>query len=77
MNLPIQSQPVMRNVSTAKLMLDNGIIASGCSWALAAECVTAVALCGASCLLGPEVCIPCLAAGGLSYCFQCLIQEGY
>jgi hypothetical protein len=46
-----------------------------CPWYQAVGCGTAVTLCAASCAIGPEVCIPCLAAVGLSDCIDCLNPE--
>jgi hypothetical protein len=34
-------------------------------------CPLAFTLCAASCVLGPEVCVPCLAAVGLEACLPC------
>jgi hypothetical protein len=44
-----------------------GISPQGCL-----GCITATALCGATCLLGPEVCVPCLASIGMQQCLSCL-----
>ena len=75
MKVPIQAQPVIRNVSTANHMnvLDNGIIASACPWWKAAGCAAAVAACGGICVasLG-TTCVACLAGIGAGDCFSCL-----
>ena len=34
-------------------------------------CPVAFVACGATCILGPEVCVPCLAAVGLGACLPC------
>lgn len=34
-------------------------------------CPVAFVACGATCVLGPEVCVPCLAAVGLEACLPC------
>lgn len=54
MNLPIQSQPVIRQYSTAGIQ--NGAYPQGCNWW---KCGTAVAKC-ASCLTSPTCWINCL-----------------
>jgi hypothetical protein len=75
MKIPIQAQPVIRNVSTANHMnvLDNGITASGCSTWTAVGCAASLAACGAVCYgSGGLACAPCLAAIGASSCMECL-----
>lgn len=46
-----------------------GLAPQGCL-----ECLGAVAVCGASCLMGPEVCVPCLATAGMEACLRCLLD---
>jgi hypothetical protein len=75
MKLPIQAQPVIRNVNTANHIniLDNGITASGCAWWKATGCAAALAACGAVCYgSGGLACAPCLAALGAGNCLECV-----
>lgn len=50
-----------------------GIVAQGCSLGKKIGCGAAFVACGASCLLGPEVCVPCLTAVGATSCLDCLL----
>lgn len=49
-----------------------GLDLQGCSAMRWISCGAAVAICGVTCLAGPEVCIPCLAGIGMSMCLDCL-----
>ena len=49
-----------------------GLDMQGCSAMRWISCGAAVAICGVTCLAGPEVCIPCLAGIGMSMCLDCL-----
>jgi len=71
MNLPNLSQPVQRYGNTSTVSI--GVNPSGCSWGKKIECAAAIAACGATCALGPEVCVPCLASIGASSCLDCLL----
>lgn len=75
MKLPIQAQPVMRNVTTADRMgaSGNGITPSGCSTWTAIGCTAALAACAGICAasLGSG-CVACFAGLGASSCFDCL-----
>lgn len=44
-----------------------------CSVGKMLGCGAAAIACGATCLIGPEVCIPCLAGVGMTGCLDCLI----
>ncbi|HEX6941136.1 MAG TPA: hypothetical protein VF158_17165 [Longimicrobiales bacterium] len=46
----------------------------GCSVLKKIACGGAFLACGASCALGPEVCVPCLAAVGATDCLSCLLD---
>jgi hypothetical protein len=73
--IPIQAQPVMRNVSTADRInaSGNGITASGCSTWTAIGCAGAVAACAGACYVSlGTACAACFAAIGASSCFSCL-----
>jgi hypothetical protein len=75
MNLPVQSQPVLRNVSDTHLLiaLDNGVTASSCSVWKKAGCATAVAACAAVCVISDGLaCAACFANLGVSSCIDCL-----
>ena len=48
--------------------------AASCPWYEAVGCSLAIAACGATCALGPEVCIPCLAGVGASSCISCFFN---
>lgn len=55
------------------LSMNVGVESESCSIGKAALCATALAVCGATCLAGPEVCIPCLASVGAPTCLSCLL----
>ncbi|MFL6334575.1 MAG: hypothetical protein ACJ754_14780 [Pyrinomonadaceae bacterium] len=50
------------------------VVPQGCSWTKKIACGTAFAACGASCALGPEICVPCLTAVGATDCLNCLLD---
>jgi hypothetical protein len=52
-----------------------GASLGACPWYQTAGCAVAVVACGASCALGPEVCIPCLAGVGASSCLDCFFNN--
>ena len=51
-----------------------GVVAQACSLGKKIGCGAAFIACGASCLLGPEVCVPCLAGVGATDCLDCLLN---
>lgn len=52
-----------------------GVEPQSCSMTKKIACGAAFVACGASCYLGPEVCVPCLAAvGGGTDCLACLVD---
>jgi hypothetical protein len=78
MHLPIQAEPIIRNVNTAKstriaVMPSEDIISTfGCSRWKKVACAGAVAACTAACVVtGSAACINCFAAVG-SGCIDCL-----
>lgn len=66
MNLPVQSQPVMRNTSTAAISNLNAINAS-----FDYPCVIDCAAGLAKCAFSPNP-VQCLIDAGLSKCVRCL-----
>lgn len=67
MNLPIQSQPVMRNVSTAKIFSEDGVNPSF-DWKCLVKCAGKLGLCATS----PNP-VQCLISAGASDCISCLV----
>ena len=49
-------------------------VASSCPWYEVIGCSAAIAACGATCALGPEVCVPCLAGIGAGSCISCFFN---
>ncbi|WP_019502199.1 hypothetical protein [Pseudanabaena sp. PCC 6802] len=73
MKLPVQAQPVLRNVSDTKIAMTNAVIASGCSTWKKIGCAGAVAACAAVCYAsGGLACAGCFAGLGQSSCIDCL-----
>lgn len=77
MKLPIQAQPVLRNVSDIKMAIasTDAVMASGCSRWKKIACAGAVAACAATCAapgVGWAVCAECFAGLGMSSCIDCL-----
>ncbi|MCB9758406.1 MAG: hypothetical protein H6739_01065 [Alphaproteobacteria bacterium] len=50
-----------------------GVESESCSWGKAALCAGAAVACGATCVFGPEACVPCLTAIGAPICLSCLL----
>jgi hypothetical protein len=50
------------------------VVPQGCSGWKKLACGGAFVACGASCVLGPEICVPCLAAVGATDCLSCLLD---
>jgi hypothetical protein len=75
MKLPIQAQPVLRNVSDIKMAIasTNAVMPSGCSTWKKIGCAGAVAACAAVCYgSGLLACAGCFAGLGQSGCIDCL-----
>ncbi|GGA18692.1 hypothetical protein [Okeania sp. KiyG1] len=66
MNLPIQSQPVLRNVSTAKMAVSNGVNPS-IDFKCLVKCAGSLAKC-----IGSSDPVKCLISAGASDCISCL-----
>lgn len=49
------------------------VVPQACSGWQQFACAAAVTACGATCLLGPEACLPCLQAVGAANCLDCLL----
>ena len=66
------AQAVQQGASAAELAaLLNDPTGSCDWWQEYIVCPLAFTACGATCLLGPEVCVPCLTAIGLGVCLAC------
>jgi hypothetical protein len=66
------AQAVQQGASAAELAgLLNDPTGSCPWWQEYIVCPLAFTVCGASCLLGPEVCVPCLTGIGLGACLPC------
>jgi hypothetical protein len=50
-----------------------GLVPAECSLLKKIACGGAFVACGASCALGPEICIPCLTGVGATDCLSCLL----
>lgn len=75
MKLPIQAQPVQRNINDTKIAmtLTNAVIGSGCSTWKKIGCAASVAACAAVCYAsGGTACAACFAGLGQSSCIDCL-----
>lgn len=74
MRLPSMNAGKSVSAHAAPLLapVQDGVDLQGCSALRWATCGVAMVACGASCLLGPEVCVPCLAAIGMPTCLDCL-----
>jgi hypothetical protein len=73
MKLPIQAQPVLRNVSDTKIAMMNAVTASGCSTWKKIGCAASVAACAGVCYAsGGLACASCFAGLGQSGCIDCL-----
>jgi hypothetical protein len=66
MILPIQAQPVMRNVSTTTMKDSDGVNPS-IDW----ECITSCGAALASCVFNPNP-VQCLIQAGAGQCIKCL-----
>ena len=64
MRVPKQTSPVIRFASAATFG-PKVAIASDCPWYKKVACGAAVSACAASCLAGPEACMPCFASSRL------------
>lgn len=75
MKLPIQAQPVLRNVSDIKMAIasTDAVIPSGCSTWKKIGCASAVAACAAVCYgSAGTACAACFAGLGMGSCIDCL-----
>ena len=77
MKLPVQSQPVLRNIVGMEMAIasTNAVMASGCSRWKKIGCVGAVAACAGVCAapgVGWAVCASCFAGLGMGSCIDCL-----
>ena len=65
----------INNYQSSNLQTQNsGITPQACSLGKKIACGAAFLACGASCALGPEICLPCLAAVGATDCLDCLLD---
>jgi hypothetical protein len=66
MKLPIQAQPVMRNVSTAKMKDSDGVNPS-----IDVKCIITCGVALARCAFNPNP-VQCLIQAGAGTCVECL-----
>jgi hypothetical protein len=72
MRVPTQAPVVSRSISVSRTRR-GAIEPSSCDFFKAIECAAAVVACGATCIAGPEACIPCLAGIGAEGCLDCVM----
>jgi hypothetical protein len=60
--------------STYRPRETSSVVPQGCSMTKKIACGSAFVVCGASCALGPEICLPCLGAVGATDCLSCLLD---
>jgi hypothetical protein len=74
MRTGVLSGTVARNGFAAGSGARAAVVPQGCSGWKKLACGGAFVACGASCVLGPEICVPCLAAVGATDCLSCLLD---